>query len=588
MISSSIRSESPLDSDAPVSRPSFRSSGIIAAAAILALAWIVIGAMIDPRGEFMINDDWAFVRTLETLVSEGRLASTGWGPSFAPGGPALLTHLIWGWLFTHFWGFSLTALRISVLVLGILGSVALLILLRLLKAGAAEALLATLTVVFNPLFLSQSFTYMTDVTFTSMMILSVMFLAIGVEGPRIFVIAIGLVFALLAILTRQLGLAIPAAFVLTLFVHPAGRAIGRWKGLCLTVILVIIPWVAYEYYLSAIGSTPISRHLVLQEIFLNPITKGFPDYFKFLFGNLFSCGLMYIGLFILPVLALKYRPLLSWAPFRRFLLIFTGMFVIFEVALISGILNAAAAFCPNVIFDFGIGPVLLKDVYIMGEQRAWTLPPAVYYPIVYWAAVAVAGFLSLAFWSLARLLKGLTSREGPEIAFLPSLCLIAGLLYLGVIVLSGFQDRYLIAPCVLFIIWLVSDRESSVQPVFTPPAVILAAASLVCLTYFSVTGVHDFMELKRAQKKAVDYLVQEKDVNPCHIDAGFEFNGYHCYDPNFQPVKGLSWWWVHKEDYLLTLGSLSGYETVRTFSFRRYAGPPGAIYVLKPLRQDGR
>jgi hypothetical protein len=224
----------------------------------------------------------------------------------------------------------------------------------------------------------------------------------------------------------------------------------------------------------------------------------------------------------------------------------------------------------------------------MGVHRSWEAPPAVYYPIVYWAAVGMAAFISLASWSLARLLKGLTRRDGSQIAFLPSLCLVAGLLYLGVIVLSGFQDRYLIAPCVLFIIWLISDREPSVQPVLTPLAVILAAAPLICFMYFSVTGVHDFMELKRAQKKAVDYLVQEKSVNPCHIDAGFEFNGYHCYDPNFEPVKGLSWWWVHKEDYLLALGPLPGYETIRRFAFERYAGPPGAIYVLKPLRKDGR
>jgi len=532
----------------------------------------------------MINDDWAFVRTLAIFISEGRLASTGWGPSFAPGGPALLTHLIWGWLVTHFWGFSLTGLRISVLVLGILGSAALLILLRLFKAGAAEALLATLTVVFNPLFLSQSFTYMTDVTFTSMMIFSVLFLAVGIEGPKTFLIAIGLVFALLAILTRQLGLAIPVAFVLMLFVHPSGRRIGKWKGLCLTLIVVIIPWLAYEYYLSIIGSTPISRHLVLQEIFLNPVNKGLPDYFKFLFGNLFSCGLMYIGLFISPVLALKCRSLISWTPFRYFLLIFTCMFVLFEVALIAGILPAPVRFCPNVIFNFGIGPVLLKDVYIMGVQRAWELPPAFYYLIIYWAAIGAAAFLCLASWSLARLLQGLALRgDGLEIAFLPSLCLVAGLSYVGVIVLSGFHDRYLIAPCVLFIIWLISDREPSVRPVFKPFAVILASAPLICLIFFSVTGVHDFMELKRAQKEAVDYLVQEKAVNPCHVDAGFEFNACHCYDLNFQPVEGLSWWWVHKEDYLVTLGPLPGYETVRTFPFNRYAGPPGAIYVLKPF-----
>jgi hypothetical protein len=74
-------------------------------------------------------------------------------------------HLLWGRLFTFFGGFSITVLRISVLTLGILGSCALLVLLRLGGASAWVALWGALTLVVNPLFLSQSFTYMTDITF---------------------------------------------------------------------------------------------------------------------------------------------------------------------------------------------------------------------------------------------------------------------------------------------------------------------------------------------------------------------------------------------------------------------------------------
>jgi hypothetical protein len=75
----------------------------------------------------MVNDDWAFVKALETLAFEGRMPTTGWGPSWAPGGPSLIVHLLWGHLFTFLGGFSITILRISVLTLGILGSCALLV-----------------------------------------------------------------------------------------------------------------------------------------------------------------------------------------------------------------------------------------------------------------------------------------------------------------------------------------------------------------------------------------------------------------------------------------------------------------------------
>jgi hypothetical protein len=90
------------------------------------------------------------------------------------------------------------------------------------------------------------------------------------------------------------------------------------------------------------------------------------------------------------------------------------------------------------------------------------------------------------------------------------------------------------------------------------------------------------MEMKRSEKKAQDYLVHQLKVEPCDIDGGLEFNGYHCYSPDFRPKKGLSWWWVHKEDYLLTLGDLPGYRLIRTFPFIRYLGPDGAVFVLKP------
>src|SRR5271169_1859037 len=67
---------------------------------IIITVWTVIVVIVNPVGEFMVNDDWAFVRALETLTFEGRMPTTGWGPSWAPGGPSLIVHLMWGRLFT--------------------------------------------------------------------------------------------------------------------------------------------------------------------------------------------------------------------------------------------------------------------------------------------------------------------------------------------------------------------------------------------------------------------------------------------------------------------------------------------------------
>ena len=104
----------------------------------LLLVWGVIIVVVDPRGEFMVNDDWAFVRSLEAFRSTGSIMVTGWGPPGAPGGPALLVHLLLGDLFSRIFGFSLTTLRVAVLTMGILGSFGLLLPLAA-RQGAALA-----------------------------------------------------------------------------------------------------------------------------------------------------------------------------------------------------------------------------------------------------------------------------------------------------------------------------------------------------------------------------------------------------------------------------------------------------------------
>jgi hypothetical protein len=42
----------------------------------------------------------------------------------------------------------------------------------------------------------------------------------------------------------------------------------------------------------------------------------------------------------------------------------------------------------------------------------------------------------------------------------------------------------------------------------------------------------------------------------------------------------MSWWWVNKEKYMLTLGELENYNVVNTFNFRRILGNDGAIHIL--------
>jgi hypothetical protein len=134
----------------------------------------------------------------------------------------------------------------------------------------------------------------------------------------------------------------------------------------------------------------------------------------------------------------------------------------------------------------------------------------------------------------------------------------------------------------LVIVWLIAGKPKAVDlgrdfrsmaPVLVP---------LACFGVFSVLGTHDFMAFKRAELRAQDHLLHDLRVDPCHVDGGFEFNGYHCYGKVPGTVNGNSWWWVEKEDYLLTLGPLPGYEVVKTYPFKRFIGPNGEVFLLRP------
>jgi hypothetical protein len=551
---------------------------------VLAGVWVVVIAVVNPVGEFTVNDDWSFVKILESLSDKGRMIATGWGH----GGPSAIVHVLWGGLVTGVAGYSLTALRVSVLIAAVLGSFGLLALLRSLGASPALALLGTLAVVLNPLFMSQSFTFMTDITFATLVVFAVLLLHLGVKKSRISLIAAGLCISLAATLTRQIGLVVPVGFVVVSLVHPAGKLVGRGRAVVLAAVVAVLPWLAYEMFLSRVGSTPVVQHERILKIFLWPLEKGFPDYLIFMGQLFFLCGLGYVAFFVSPLLVVRYREHLAHRPFRILVLGLTGLFAVAEALVLTGTVQVPIILWRNVLIDLGIGPILLKDTYILGIHRTVSLPGSVYCAVLYWTAVAFAvlgAFMLTSLWRFFRVgPDGTAARE----SFTGTVSLVAGLGYLGIITLTCFHDRYLIPVLILVTIWLVSDRSSADRGTIGYRRLVPGFVFIALLGLFSTFATRDFMEMKRSLKQAQDYLVHDLKVDPCNVDGGFEFNGYHCARGDFNAVKGLSWWWVSREDYALTLGPLPGYQTVRTFPFQRILGNPGAVHVLQPLtRGDG-
>ncbi|MGC8908185.1 MAG: ArnT family glycosyltransferase [Desulfomonilaceae bacterium] len=549
--------------------------------AALAVVWAVAIYVIGPGGEFFVNDDWSFVRAFEHFVASGRMASTGWGPSYAPGGPALLVHILWGRLFTLVAGQSVTALRVSVLVMGILGSVGMLVLLRRAGCSALTSLVGAIAIATNPLYLSQSFTFMSDVTFAALSVYALLFLSLAVQNRSGPLLIIGFAFCLASILVRQIGAVMVVAFLWMCLMHPRCRSLGFFKSLAAAILVVFLPWFLYEYGLFMRGGTPLFQHQVVYDLIRNFSERSWSGYATLLACNLLG-ALLYCGLFTSPIWLLRFRQFLRKKGFVVFLAIALTAFVIVEIGILTRGWKPPVFFWGNVILNFAFGPILLKDAAILKIHRVGHLEPWAYY---IWALVATLGvgiMVGRIRFALRELFKRSSERE--DASFLGGLALWSGLFYLAFICASGFHDRYLMPLIVWFMAWLAAEDPERTSP-RSAPAGAAALAMTGVIAALSIAGVRDFMEMKRAQYKAQQYMVGQLQLDPCSCDGGFEFNGYHCYHNAFQPAAGKSWWWVRDEKAVLTLGPLPGYRVQRVFPFHRVVGPNGAIHVLIPESQ---
>jgi 4-amino-4-deoxy-L-arabinose transferase-like glycosyltransferase len=183
-----------------------RAAGDLACIGLLALAWVVAAVAVQPLGDFPLNDDWAYGASVRALVEEGEFRLSDWTAT------NLFVQVFWGALFCLPFGFSFTALRISTIVLSLLGLVASYALLREARASKATALLGAATIGFSPVYFALSFTFMSDVPFAAVATASSWLLARGLRRDSCAAMLAGLTLAVAALLIRQIGLALFIAF----------------------------------------------------------------------------------------------------------------------------------------------------------------------------------------------------------------------------------------------------------------------------------------------------------------------------------------------------------------------------------------
>ncbi len=534
---------------------------MLRAAGLLALLFIGVLFLTNPLGDFPLNDDWSYGSAVRSLVGDGQLRLSNWTSM------PLLPQVLWGALFSLPAGFSFTALRFSGLVASFLSLVLLLFLARSTQAPPLSPqppvprllssllfLLPPLLLLTNPLYLSLSHTFMTDVPFISLMLLSLCLLIGGVNKPSRVRLALGIGAAVAATLHRQTGLLIPIAFGLSwlTLTRPTVRRLALALGFLAVTATALLGYIGW---LRATGRLPTAFATQPTEV-ITYLRAGLPAVVAQASRNILVF-FAYLSIFLLPFGLFFIRR----STIKRLLLVLPLSLLLLTLSLF-----ARVRFPGNILSDRGLGPFTLAHAgtfsAFSGSILSWVVLAVI-------ALVGGALLIELVRTAIIQARTSLTAR----------FCIILTGLYLLAFSLVSPLDRYSLV-CLPLLVIAATGALHQAPPSW--PVITGGLAAMAACLAFSTAAVRDYLEWNRVRWQMLNHLTQNLSVPPERIDGGFEFNGLYTYDEEYVRTPGRSSWWVKTDDYVVAFDSLPGFEIAQEHPVRTLL-PAGVkrIYLLK-------
>ena len=545
----------------------------------LLLLWASFAFLINPLGNFPINDDWIYAKPIESALN---------GNGFQVSNQATVTsilHSLMGYALCSVTGFSFSVLRLLVLI----EAAGLLLLLfkifSRLGLRKKSSTLFCLLFLTNPLFIGLSYSFMTDIPFLFFSIASLeRFLAYLQTGKRMNILY-GTLLSILATGVRQPGALLPLAVFIVVMFHREKR---NQDGLLLFLAtsLPFLMLAAYPWFMNSVFN--LSAWYNAQSLHLFHILIEL-DNTRVILQNLIFNGalcIFYLGIFLLPLLLILSYHLINHPDLltskKKFGALLFGLSLIL-FTLLAKIFGGQMPFTGNMITKSGMGPVMLRDIYILG------IPNNTQLSSFYWKCATFLSILGAAF--IPACMYGVTGlayrRQLPGYTPIWQLLYTLGGLYMIPMLILGIFDRYMILAlpiclCLLALFW--KEQAGHAPQKFYTATRIASWIIGTGIAFYGVMGTHDFMEMQRSRWKLLHDLVTIEHVSPEKIDGGFEFNGWYTYSYPKKEVTGKSWWWVIDDSYILTLGPVPGYSIKKTQNFEKWFPPKqSACYLLKKL-----
>lgn len=494
------------------------------------LVYLAAVLLVNPSGEFPLNDDWAYAKVVKHFLETGEILFSDWQ------GMTLLSQLLWGTLFCLPFGFSFLALRISTLVLSVVALFFFWLLLVKRENNSWKRIFFMSLLAFNPLFFHLSFSFMTDVPFLAFCLISFYFLETYQEKFRPLDLILGCLFIIIATLTRQLALLLALAYGISYCLTHKKFSISYLLFAVPFLLSLLCLW-GFNYLLKHNWNLPANYNFQFGMILSAFFSPSITVLVNLMYYSI--TAIIAMGVLLIPFSA-SYIVKTTGKLWKNKLFLLIIVFLLLFSALKIFVKDKWIPFPGNVIYSLGLGPII-GDGFVSYDASL------TFAEKIFWAVIAFCGAVSAAIISILLIKK----RNFFSFHF------ISIVLYIATLSTVYFSDRYLLLP-IVFLILLLSDFLSKIN--------LIRTLYLIPFLFFSISATHDYLSFNRARWQLLDQAAA-LGIRPDQIDGGFEYNAWYLFDFNNYHPDQKKWWWIKDDQYIVSPIKNKQYRLLKTSQY---------------------
>ena len=524
---------------------------------VLIILFCLTECIIDPIGNFPLNDDWWYAKTLQHFLDH-KPGFVSWSSSTQVG------QTFSAFLFAKLVGSTFTALRFYTLTLSLIG---ILVFYNLCSTfifkNGSKALLASLLLMFCPFYISLSNSFMTEIPLIAFLILSLYFYFKYTASNKWLHLLWSLLFLGLAVLTRQVALVFALGIAMAAFMQNRSSKISMGLFILIPFGLLFLfeLWLkqhdassAYPFVFSSNGNY---RGAVSFIDLLFNVSKRWVHYVTIL-GFILSPLLIASMVHSLQNIKTSYynfKSLLSLALFGIVLISFKN----FPIG--------------NYLYDCGFGPDTLYDSYIEGSHHATNSSTILFGVIRVITLLSSFQLMYLIVGFIITLILSIRQKTKSDHFLLVFFISLASY-YLFYCYSSALFDRYIFIGCIPLLFILINETSNKIHK---PTFMVL----IFLLAIFSALSTRDYLSFNRSRWESISEL-KSNNITDSDINGGYEHEGY-CFSDSLDWVA--KWHNVHPHKYMIAHGNLKNYKPIRYKICQRFIPfKKDSIYVLERIQ----